>query len=346
MHQHFTKYLRAEFLNKIDQDWSEKYVLYGTIDDIKQQTNLAKAIEADIYKELGKSRRDKGSIPSWGSINNYLLIKGLGPNPKRKTLDIFSNYIGYNNFEDFKTNSAVTTPVSEDSQILDIGTVVGNTAAKDITIIKPGTEPIYDSLKSTGNIERFSLKTKSIVSCFGILFFLIVYLIYKNHQLSKNFSSATISSQEESEIKSIIEKGNEIEYNLYKSIPQLSDTSLLTYYYTNQGSGRKNIITTLKRLKSNSVILDTDDSKRELNANEIYLNRINEKTIKAKTVEKWRLSWKDSISGRSTTIYDVLNNQLYHLVKTNEGWRIEDNKYDGKATHYLQSDSYKPQSSK
>lgn len=305
MNEHFIKLLWSEFRNKIHQDWQNKYSTYGTLTDIKQQTNLAKAIEHDIYSSLNISRREKGRVPSWSSINTYLTMQSFGTQPKNKTLNTISKYIGYDSYEDFKINSKRAVSL-----------------AQAIPKLESNNLPLPKQKKGMA---------APILLCTGLALFIIVgFVIFQKLRLN-HIKSNEISRDEISEIKDIIEKANKLEFELYAGIPELKDTNLLSSYYAEKGVGRIKLIELLERIKLKGTILDRDESIREINFSDKPFEFINDGTLKVITVEKWKLHWRDSITSETTHIYDVLNSQVYHLTKYKNGWKIDDNIYKGKA---------------
>jgi len=295
------------FNNKLEKDWEDKYADFGSLDKIIQRTNLAKAIENDMYKTLKVSRKEKGVVPNWNSINTYLKQKGFGDNPKPKTLDVIAEYLKYGHFDRFKKeykpklNQSITTQL---------------------------TKTINESPKN--DILRRNWKVFIILLLAPIIIYFANSFI-KKYKLANNHDDKLL-------IISTIEKGNLLEYNIYASVPNIKDTIKLNKYFTRNGKARENILDVSKRGIQRGRKLDAKESSRTLDTEDIKVVELNKNTAKAETIEYWKLVWIFEKNGKIDAEYDEVNKQTYHLKKINDSWLIDKNDFTGTAEIHTEED--------
>lgn len=171
----------------------------------------------------------------------------------------------------------------------------------------------------------FSIKMK-----LGTLDLFSMYLGYERFSgfMKENEKSSIISSAEEENIKTLINEANKLEFDIYKSIPELEGMSKLRNYFTANGTALKLIKGYIDGILRNGRKLRLPGSFFEILSIETI--NISNDRAEVKTQEKWRLLWYKIVSDKNEAIYDILNEQMYYLKKIKGEWKIQHNEYSGK----------------
>ncbi len=288
------------FINRLINDWDVKYQDFGTIDNIKQQTKFCKKLSKDIHEVL-QIDQNKQTIITWNTLNIYLNQNGFGNNPKKRTIDIIKRYLGDN----INTNSSLIKYNS-----------------KDVTISK-----VHSSIPLKNIFKRKIFYVLS--SCFLLLLLLSFSLYNSQNSLSK----AAIRMEKE-KIITLIDRANALEFDLYASVPDISDTIQLNKYYIPESVNKREIIRIVKKNKATGKILDVDHSSRLLNKQAFTFNKLSTTHAEVITIESWNLRWLNGLNKEKHAEYKVVNEQHYTLQKHDSKWLIVKNEYEGQATWF------------
>jgi len=131
---------------------------------------------------------------------------------------------------------------------------------------------------------------------------------------------------QEQHFESMIQEVNDLEFSLYKAIPDLEDTTLLYDYYDKKYRGH--LIERLVGLRDKGYVLDQELSAFKLTAKPDYINLSNT-SAKVGTAEYWKIIWRKD--GDIIHKYDHVNKQLYAFEKVDNRWLIIENQYEGVA---------------
>jgi hypothetical protein len=210
--KYFVKELWTQFKRKIEKEWTSKYSEYG--DSLKKANNLttlASAIHSDITKSLnGRKIKVSNSL----IIYNYLKSDTLSDKAHLNTLDMFSAYLGYKNWEEFCENNKSVVEAK----------VEGQEGEYEDVVVKD---------------ERW----KYLWFVVPVICLILGGMWWKN--------STSFTDVERDLFKNVILKANKAEINAYKRVPQM-DTTELYNYYTNDSKGKDDIISRIKRKMKDS----------------------------------------------------------------------------------------------
>lgn len=299
------------FINKIQNEWAEKYVDFGSLNNINGRRKFCIALAKDIEVILKLKNGKNTEILTWNTLNNYLKQDGFGKEPKKKTIEIFEKYLE-----------------EEIKRFNELGEVKN-------TDVKKSEEATLDMVdeesKNTQNL--FSVfKTRDVFLVSGVLFlFVLMYGIFIGFPEKEKTPKSTSLRIDKEFIIGTIERANELEFSLYSSLPVLNDTVNLKEFYSLGSDNRKTIIRILKKNKQIGKILDIEKSTRLLNKEAIVFDTINSKKAVVRTIEFWQLQWIDAKTQERYAEYKVVNEQRYLLFKENNKWLIKENQYAGKA---------------
>jgi len=152
----------------------------------------------------------------------------------------------------------------------------------------------------------------------GVLSLLAGFWLYQK----KSFSETEIE-----EFNALIRNANDAELGIYRQLPKI-DTSKLDDYFIKNGMAKGLITSTVKRMyKNNLSLVIAPSSYRILN---VECKSKTDTSVMVETHEYWYLRWANRFTNADTLLYDVENVQLYQLLRENNKWKIDLNKYAGK----------------
>jgi hypothetical protein len=155
------------------------------------------------------------------------------------------------------------------------------------------------------------------------LLLLIVIFFGGNWYQKRYFSNTEIK-----EFTALIRNANDAELHAYQKLPQI-DTAKLGDYFIQKGMAKGLIISTVKRMaKNNLVLVKAPSSYRILN---IECKLKTDTSVMVETHEYWYLRWSNRFTNMDTLLYDVENIQLYQFLREDDKWKIDLNKYVGKS---------------
>ena len=246
--KYFVKELWTQFKRKIEKEWTSKYSEYG--DSLKKANNLttlATAIHSDITKSLnGRKIKVSNSL----IIYNYLKSDTLSDKAHLNTLDMFSAYLGYKNWEEFCENNKSVVEAKLEEQ---------ETEFKEIT--------------------EEDKRWKYLWFIIPVVCLILGGIWWKN--------STTFTYVEIDYFKTVIQGANDSELKAYRAVPNI-DTQDLDLYFTKDSKARKKITDRVHR-KIDSFVLDLGSHYNLLSTKGIYKknNEIRVETEESWDV-KWR----------------------------------------------------------
>lgn len=118
--------------------------------------------------------------------------------------------------------------------------------------------------------------------------------------------------------------GIDAEFNAYQELPDFDEGPLQRWFRPESGAYR-DLVHTLAQLKRRGWVLSNrcNPSTKRLLAVEVKEIRGNEAVVR--TTEYWYLRWWSTIEQKYRYPYRETNRHTYILVKTSDGWRVEEN---------------------
>lgn len=331
--QEYINQLRKQFIDKINNEWSQEYSNFGNDfssvnNNYGKKSNFLNAVRENIKKAI----LEKFNL----DIDNYPTIKG---NKEAKmsgatiekiitselksdvSIKIISQYLGYTNFEAFKNQyvriDEEALPAQPESQS------IGND-------IIPHNQPNTSNLKGFyTSILRY--RKVLILTLFVGLISVITYLLLHKkiaHPISKNNNVIVVDSLF---FKNIIYLADSAEYKAYKKMP-IIDTLEVDFYFTQKGSARATIVQKLvEHHKKNYTITNNNNPSyyRVYSCRFISFNP-QKNEVYLETEEKWYLQWYGIIEKKYEVGYNEHNIQKYTLKYEDDRWKVDINDYEGK----------------
>jgi len=299
------------FINKIQEEWGEKYLEFGSLNNINGRRKFCMSLAKDIEDVLKLKNGKNAEIITWNTLNNYLKQGGFGKEPKKKTIEIFEKYLQ-----------------EEIKRFNELGEVKNTDVKKNEKAI---LDVVDEELKSNKKLF-FLFKIRYALWTLGVLFlFVLAYGVFIGFPEKEKTPKSTSLRIEKETIIGIIERANELEFSLYSSLPVLKDTVNLTNFYSLDSYNKKEIIRILKKNNKIGKVLDKETSTRLLNKDAIIFDTITPKKAIVRTIEFWQLQWVDAETQKRYAEYKVVNEQRYFLFKDKNKWLIKENQYAGKA---------------
>lgn len=290
-----------QLTNKITEEWEEKYLSYGLgLSQLKSPTKFAQALHSDIYKQF-KARNVKANVVNHLTIHSYFKQGGFSANAKVGTLDLFCKYLGYERWTDFVQKNK------------------DNLSYQDAHI-----QPAFAS------VEQNTYRNKKwwIPVLSGLVLLLGGFFIFS--QFSPHHTAAATN---EKLYENIIREAAQLEFSLYKAVPNIQDTALLKKHFTQNGSAKQSILGSLNRAIRNNRKLRIPPSAFDI----LEVNFVSKSKDKVtlKTEERWHVLWYDTENDKDERLYDEVNQQTYILVKEDDVWKIQTNVYKGEPKEVL-----------
>lgn len=258
-------------------------------------------ISARSYFNLYKDEGAKNDS-SLEAICAYLLIKHHLLQPKDLEFRIIDTKI--------KVNEVSQKPPSGVYSLLYYKHFLIDNSDENIHAIN---EPI------TPEVDKISHTKKYLIAGFAMFILLLGFNWYQ-----KNYFSKT----EIETFNTLIRNANDTELQIYRKLPKI-DTLKLDDYFIKRGMAKGLITSTVKRMfKYNLSLVIAPSSYRILN---IECKSKTDTSVMVETREYWYLRWANRFTNIDTLLYDVENVQLYQLLREDNKWKIDMNKYSGKA---------------
>jgi hypothetical protein len=286
--------LWAQFINRIQNEWQAKYNSYGAaMDRMEFPTKFAQAVYADMVSYFANQKINV-KVVNYLTLHSYFQQRGFSAKLKMGTLDVFSMYLGYEDFSDF--------------------------------IKKNKKEDLHTEAALPQKEYEISEKVKK-----SFLRWLFKALLTPLLALKTLFFAALSKKRatEEGQLVHLIHKASALEFSLYSAIPYSKDTVKLSEYFTLDGTALQLIKGYMDGGLRNGRKLRIPGSFFEIV--EVKIIRIAKDEALVKTEEKWRLLWYEMKTDKNDIVYDVLNTQMYYLKKVGGKWKIDRNEYSGKA---------------
>lgn len=129
------------------------------------------------------------------------------------------------------------------------------------------------------------------------------------------------------DFKSIIKNALEAEFQIYKSIPHIN-LSLLEKYFSPEGSALTKIKSVLESITHKGLSLKNKHNPSTFELLEINAQQKKNNEVWVYTKEYWYLNWYSPKRKKYEHRYNVINDQVYILTKTKQGWKIRVNIYN------------------
>ncbi len=180
----------------------------------------------------------------------------------------------------------------EISQITDV-----NFYAKDINLLKN---------LSNNRWERTS-KIEKLKTCY-----IGLRKLYKNIPSSNNYAQAT--PKEIKSLTNFLQKAQEAEFAVYKSIPNHSEAlKTLEKYFHTDGSAYKNLVKVVNRVIARNWSLNDYENPSYFEIIDVRITRKKDKLYFLESEEFWFLKWYLEAEGIYARTYETYNKQLYVL---------------------------------
>ncbi len=288
----YVKMLWKRFINRLEQEWEEKYSIHGPdIYHLNTPTKFAWAVHSSMETSFSTKEMKVKMINPY-TLHHYFQQRGFPTGVKTSTLDLFSMYLGYERFSDFIKKNKKKAILRKENKLI-----------------------------NTKKSKKINRKVLSI----GIIVIFILLISWKDFPV--NNSNEYLKAKEE--ITTVINKAAQLEFNLYKSLPDAKDSIKLSSYFTTDGSATSNIKGYVDNVMNKKRKLRIPGSFFYIENMEI--TNISDAEAIVKTTEKWRLLWYKITTNNNEVLYEATNNQKYILKKVDGNWKIHHNDYQGEA---------------
>lgn len=284
---YYVEELWQQFKHKIASEWEKKYDQFGSSpSQIIKLTQFSRAVHKDI-----KLHAKRVELFDEQTLYQYLKSDGISLNSKSKTLEVFSVYLGYLDWDEFcKRNESLI----RSKQKIDLE---GNINTNNKTAMK-----------------------KVPYSVYALILITLFFLGFMAWWL-KNKSSFT--DVEKAYFKGVIEGANNSEIKAYASLPNV-DTAIFDLYFMNNSKARNTIISRIER-RADSFLLDKSSHYNLLHIEYVYKK---DKEVRLETQETWRILWVNRFN-KSAIPWTATSKQYYILKKDGTEWKIDLNEpYD------------------
>ncbi|WP_459212003.1 hypothetical protein [Aquimarina rhabdastrellae] len=307
-------------INRLKNDWNEKYQDFGSIENIKHQTKFCKVLSKDISQTLNHNE----ILITWNTLHIYFKQNGFGISPQKKKLEVIKDYLGRDLLFHSQTKENKPLIKEEKKEIKSLSPISETLTEEDSFTLKNQTS---NALNKDNSFAR-----KSIYVAFGSLLLLLISSFWIYSQ--QNELSESELRMEKEKIIALIDRANALEFSLYAAVPNISDTIKLNKFYIPDSQNKKEIVRIISKNKAKGNILDTESSYRMLNKQAIIFDRISKSYAEVITLESWNLQWLHALDSTKYAEYKVVNEQRYTLQKHNDKWLILKNEYEGQATWF------------
>ena len=149
------------------------------------------------------------------------------------------------------------------------------------------------------------------------------YLLVRDRRDSGEAAYSTLADSR-AYLERVIASCIDAEFNAYQELPDIDEAPLLRWF-RREGGAYRDLVHTLTQLKRRGWVLTNpcNPSTKRLLAIEVKEIRGNEAVVR--TTEYWYLRWWSTIEQKYRYPYRETNRHTYILVKTSDGWRVEEN---------------------
>ncbi|MEL6864868.1 MAG: hypothetical protein AAFP19_10625 [Bacteroidota bacterium] len=290
--------LWQQLIQKINSEWLGKYARFGTaLTQVSSPINFAKALHQDMQEELYR-RGIKVTVVNSLTIHHYFKQGGFSNRAKTGTLDLFCQYLGYERWSDF---------------------VVKN---RELALHLPSKRLHHPDLILVPKHRDKAPPPRW--TWLLLLLFAMGVCVYSVQCYTHSFSQT-----EKDFFRMRLEAANQLEFDLYQSVPNIADTVQLNQYFTKTGSARRGVLVNLFRAIRSSRELRMPGSGYEI-LDFHYLSKTG-REVRIKTKEKWYILWYNPNTDKDVRLYDEVNEQEYIFIREENKWKIQTNIYEGKA---------------
>ena len=308
--------LWLQFEQKLGKEW-QKYAAFGKsiyqIDD-RRKINFYEQISQDIEKKLG----NKQTLSS-ATIGRMVEAKKINSETKKQTLDIICRYVGYESWLNFEKKNEHLA--------------IERTGLTDMA----QQTPLLRHLTNSNSKTKGKYSVKNVFVGFVGMFVLGSLVWFSLATSGKNASGTKqqFTKQEKKYFDAFIRSANQRAFDVMTKNCPLTDSALqvptihrsLDEFYTQKGTARSTILGYITQATRYNRAYCIPPS----NHNVVYVKCLEktETTVTLETKEHWYLLVKNKLTGKEERIYDNLNTQIYILIKENNTWKIDINKYEG-----------------
>ncbi len=132
---------------------------------------------------------------------------------------------------------------------------------------------------------------------------------------------------DEKTFREFINGAMQAEFKTYQLLPKI-DLSALNPYFLKNSAALQRIHGVLQRQKQEGSIITLFNNPSTCELVEFKIIQEEATQICIETKEYWYLRWEDQLTHQLKHIYNELNQQVYLIMKTEEGWRIKMNYYE------------------
>ncbi len=125
-------------------------------------------------------------------------------------------------------------------------------------------------------------------------------------------------------ILKVVYEGIKAEFNAYKSLPDINDAPLASWF-NEDGSAYKEIMSNLLSLQKREWVLTNHFNPSHHLIKSLKLTQFNGNHALVKTVEYYYLKWFQPVKNEYTYVYRETNTQTYQLILKDGKWLIEAN---------------------
>ncbi len=332
--QPFCDLIYQEFEKKLDTEW-DKYSsfgkAFGQIDD-NRKINFYETIIEDIKKKLGS-----GQTLSTSTISRIIEAKKISRHAKNQTLDILCRYIGYQGWVDFElknqepiyatgNNLGETEEPEEEPEKNPIPTEI------DVPTQQPTALPAQP--KPAKSLTKNAFRRLTIAIGFGLV-------VWFGSMQYTQMNQKIFTESEQLYFDTLIRHANEVQFDVLLKFCPVTDSATqmprihqrLNGFYTEKGTARLEILANIAEATRSQRRYYVPPSKYRIIYTKCLKKTETEVTIE--TEEDWYLELKNIEKDIHERVYQTINKQIYILKKENNTWKIDINKYEGKARKVL-----------
>ena len=303
---HALPLLHAAFANHLERHWTARYLPFGS--------HYREASEKDtfwqaVHREFEQAPAVRVKVSKDTIKRNFL--GGFTANTHPKTLNAFSQFLGFTNWKAFVTaHPAVPVPPASEQE----------TAPPDHPV---GTHP-------ADPIKTYGIALLAVLFIFWVVYRAMACGVAREYPPSATTQSEVTAGERalQTELFGLIRAANAAELAAYKTVPR-GDTTGLSRYFLPSGTAYPNIVDRVFRKSEEKAQLRVPPSDYDIV--ELQLVAYTDSTAELRTKEIWQLQWyiPDQPLG---AVYDVLNEQQYFLeLGADQRWRVKGNHYQGRA---------------
>lgn len=287
----YSELLWNDFKVKAEKEWNEKYQDYGEgINNVKVTTKFSQALCSDMKSYMTENNL-KYKVPYHLTIDKYWKQDGFPENVQEASLDVFSIYLGYSDWNNFTKTREIL--VKKEQKI----------AEKSLPVAPPAN-----------NNRKNALLFFLGVGVISLLFFA--------------FNSEN-TLDEKSIIEQVVKESIAAEFGAYATIPDTTTAlSLIDSFFVKDRSAYTDVTSRVRKITSRNWILNNANNPSTADLLTIETESIEENHAYVNTKEFWLIKWFDTNNDGYIYQYRVTNEQAYILQKNENGiWKVLSNTY-------------------